>query len=130
MDHTRVGPKPCLQPLLAVFAEMKICAQMWLRPGHAHAASNVVAFLQELLSDLPKHLRIRLVRGDSGFQYDPLLCLLEARKLSYVIAADLNQRIKGIMKKDAVWVATTVAGMEWRTSFTKARRRRARGVSS
>jgi hypothetical protein len=112
VGHTRVGLKPCLQPLLAAFAEIKICAQMWLRAGNAHAASNVVAFVQELFSNLPSHLRLRLVRGDSGFQYEPLLCLLEERRIAYVIAADLSRRIQSVIKKHTAWRQTALPGVE------------------
>lgn len=112
VGHTRLGLKPCLQPLLAAFAEIKICVQMWLRPGNAHAASNVVAFTQELLSNLPSHVRIRLVRADSGFHYDPWLSLLEERGLPYIIASDFSQRIKSIIKKGTSWEATTIPGVE------------------
>jgi len=112
VGHTRVGLKPCLQPLLAVFAETKICAQMWLRAGNSHAASNVVAFFQELIANKPSHVRIRLVRADSGFQYDPWLCLLEQMGLPYIVAADFSQRIKSIIKKGTRWEATALAGVE------------------
>jgi len=65
--YTRLGNKPCLHPLLAVLAEAKLVAGFWLRAGNASCASNVIAFTLDLLANLPRHLRVRLVRADSGF---------------------------------------------------------------
>ena len=81
MGHTRVGLKPCLAPMLAVLAEVKLVAQFWRRPGNAHGANNLLAFTLDLLGNLPRHLRVRLIRADSGFHYDPWLCLLESQGL-------------------------------------------------
>jgi len=33
--YTRQGIKPCLHPLLLVLAEVRLVAQLWLRPGNA-----------------------------------------------------------------------------------------------
>lgn len=112
VGHTRLGLKPCLHPLLAVLAEVKLCVQFWLRAGHAHSASNVLAFSLELLSNLPRHLRLRLIRADSGFHYDPWLCLLEERGLNYIVVADLSKRLKPMIKKETRWEATALSGVE------------------
>ncbi len=58
-----------------VLEEAKLVAQFWLRSGNAPCASNVVGFTLELLSNLPRHLRLRLVRADSGFCEDRWLSL-------------------------------------------------------
>ena len=112
VGHTRVGLKPCLQPLLAVFAEVKLVAQFWLRPGNAHCANNLLAFTLDLLNNLPRHLRLRLIRADSGFHYDPWLCLLEAQGLRYIVVADLSRRLQGFIKKETRWEATPIEGVE------------------
>jgi Transposase DDE domain group 1 len=112
VGHTRVGLKPCLQPMLAVLAEAKLCAQFWLRAGHAHCSNNLLAFTQELLANLPRHLRLRLIRADSGFYYDPWLRLLESRRLHYIVVADLSVRVKSLLRKTTQWQATSVAGLE------------------
>ena len=133
VGHTRVGLKPCLQPLLAVLSEVKLVAQFWLRPGNAPCANNLIAFTLELLSNLPSHLRLRLIRADcwapprppcglpsagylaplgSGFHYDPWLCLLESQGLRYIVVADLSVRVQRLIKKETRWQPTEVPGVE------------------
>lgn len=112
IGHTRVGLKPCLQPLLAVLSEVKLVAQFWLRPGNAHCANNLLAFTLELLSNLPRHVRLRLIRADSGFHYDPWLCLLESQGLRYIVVADLSVRVQRLIKKETRWQPTAVPGVE------------------
>lgn len=112
VGHTRLGLKPCLHPLLAVLAETKLVVQFWQRPGHAHCASNVVGFTQELLANLPRQLRLRLVRADSGFHYDPWLTLLEEKQLPYIVVADLSVRVQSLIKKQTRWQPTNVPGVE------------------
>jgi hypothetical protein len=112
VGHTRIGLKPCLQPMLAVLAEAKLCVQFWLRPGNSHCTNNLVNFTLELLQRLPRHLRLRLIRADSGFQDDGWLSLLEARKLPYIVVADLSVRIKGVIKSVKHWQTTSIEGLE------------------
>ena len=112
VGHTRVGLKPCLQPLLAVLSEVKLVAQFWLRPGNAHCTNNLLAFTLELLSNLPRHVRLRLIRADSGFHYDPWLSLLESQGLRYIVVADLSVRVQRLIKKELRWEPTEVVGVE------------------
>jgi hypothetical protein len=112
VGHTRIGLKPCLHPLLAVLAEAKLCAQFWLRPGNTHCANNLIGFVLELLSNLPRHIRLRLIRADSGFHYDPLLSLFESRGLRYIVVADLSVRLKDLIKKNTRWQPAAVPGIE------------------
>jgi hypothetical protein len=112
VGHTRLGLKPCLQPMLAVLAECKLCAQFWLRAGNAHCSNNLLEFTRELLRQLPAQVRLRLIRADSGFFYDPWLALLEEQKLAYIVVADLSVRIKSLLRATTVWAPTTVAGLE------------------
>lgn len=76
------GLNRVFRPLLAVLEEAKLVAQFWLRAGNAPCNSNVVAFTLELLSNLPHHIRLRLVRADSGFCEEGWLSLLESRRLA------------------------------------------------
>ncbi len=85
--YTKQGIKPCLHPLLAVLAEVRLVAQLWLRPGNASCGSNVTAFFLDLLENLPSHIRLRGVRADSGFCLPELLALWEQLKLPYVVVA-------------------------------------------
>jgi hypothetical protein len=112
VGYTRNGLKPCLHPLLAVLEEAKVVVQFWLRAGNAPSASNVVNFTLDLLANIPRHLRLRLVRADSGFCEDPWLDLLEMRRLPYIVVAKLNVKIQRIIRKGLEWKPTSVTGTE------------------
>ena len=108
VGYTRKGLKPCLKPLLAVLQEAKLVAQFWLRSGNAPCASNVVAFTLELLSNLPRHLRLRVVRADSGFFEDRWLSLLEEHHLPYIVVAMLHHKIASLLRKETIWQPSAV----------------------
>jgi hypothetical protein len=92
--------------------EAKLVAQFWLRSGNSPCASNVVGFTLELLSNLPRHLRIRLVRADSGFCEDRWLSLLEERRLPYIVVAVLHHKITSLMSKETIWQPSAVPGTD------------------
>jgi len=48
VGYTRVGTKPCLHPLLAIFSEVRLVAAFWLRPGNCSCANNVAGFFLDL----------------------------------------------------------------------------------
>ncbi len=110
--YTRQGIKPCLHPLLATLAEVRLVAQFWLRSGNATCGSNAVAFFQELWNNLPQHIRLRGVRADSGFCLPDLLALWEQLRLPYVVVAQLSQPIQRLLRGDLVWTKTEVPGTE------------------
>ncbi len=110
--YTKQGIKPCLHPLLAVLAEVRLVAQLWLRPGNTACGNNVNAFFLDLWDNLPRHIRLKGVRADSGFCLPQLLALWEQLKLPYVVVAKLNQPIQKIIKSDMKWTATEVPGTE------------------
>lgn len=112
VGYTRQGLKPCLHPLLAVLAEVRLVAQLWWRPGNATCGGNVVAFFLDLWDNLPSHVRLGGVRADAGFCLPELLALWEELKLPYVVAAQLNQRIQKIIKGDLHWMVTDLPGTE------------------
>src|SRR3954470_21836328 len=87
VGYTRLGNKPCLHPLLAVLEEVKLVVNFWLRPGNSSCANNVIGFTLELLGNLPSHVRLRLVRADSGFCQAPWLELLESQRLRSIVVA-------------------------------------------
>jgi len=91
--YTRQGLKPCLHPLLAVLAEVRLVAQLWLRPGNAPCGSNVTAFFLDLWENRPRHIRLRGVRADSGFCLPELLALWEHLRLPYVVVAQCKRRL-------------------------------------
>jgi hypothetical protein len=112
VGYTKRGLKPCLHPLLAVLAEVRVVAQLWLRSGNASCGSNAVAFFQELWANLPRHIRLRGVRADSGFCLPELLELWESLHLPYVVVAQLSQPIQRLLRGDLVWTPTEVSGTE------------------
>ena len=112
VGYTRVGLKPCLHPLLAVLAEVQLCAQFWLRPGDAHCANNVLGFTETLLANLPRQVTLRLVRADAGFQNDAWLSLLEKKGLAYIVAADFSVPVKNFIRRETCWQATGMEGVE------------------
>jgi hypothetical protein len=112
VGYTRAGLKPCLHPLLAVIAEVRLVAQLWLRPGNAPCGSNAAAFFLDLWANLPGHLRLRGVRADAGFCLPELLALWESLRLPYVVVAQLSQPIQKLLRADLQWEATEVPGTE------------------
>jgi len=97
---------------LGMLAEAKLVAGFWLRPGNTFCDNNVVAFTLELLSRLPRHVRLRLVRADSGFCHGPWLDLLESRKLDYIVVARLYKPVQRLLKRELIWEASEVPGTE------------------
>jgi hypothetical protein len=110
--YTKQGIKPCLHPLLAVLAEVRLVAQLWLRPGNATCGNNAAAFFLDLWENLPRHIRLRAVRADSGFCLPELLVLWEQLHVPYVVVAQLSQPIQKLLKGDLQWKATEVPGTE------------------
>jgi len=110
--YTKQGIKPCLHPLLAVVAEVRLVAQLWLRPGNTSCGNNVTAFFLDLWENLPRHIRLGGVRADSGFCLPELLALWEQLHLPYVVVAQLSQPIQTILKGDLKWTTTEVPGTE------------------
>jgi hypothetical protein len=112
VGYTRNGLKPCLHPLLAVLAEPRMMAQLWLRAGSTHCGNNIVAFFLDLWDQLPRHVRLRAVRADCGFFVSELLELWEHIGLPYIVVARLTEPIQRLIRGDTVWTATEVAGTD------------------
>ena len=112
VGYTKQGLKPCLHPLLAVLAEVRLVVQLWLRPGNTSCGGNSTAFFLDLWENLPRHIRLRGVRADSGFCLPELLALWEQLKLPYVVVAQLSQPIQQLIKGDLKWTATEVPDTE------------------
>lgn len=110
--HTPRGFKRAYHPLLAVLAEAKLVAGFWLRPGNTRCDTNVVGFMAELLARRPHWLKIKLVRADSGFCYEPLLGLLESRALPYIVVARMYAPVQSLIRETTCWQATDLVGTE------------------
>lgn len=112
VGYTREGLRPCLHPLLAVIAEVRLVAQLWLRSGNAPCASNAVAFFQELWANLPRQLQLRVVRADSGFCTGELLALWEQLRLPYIVVGKLTLPVQSLLRHDLVWQPSEVPGLD------------------
>tara|TARA_B100001971_G_C18201714_1_gene545039 strand:+ start:137 stop:1495 length:1359 start_codon:yes stop_codon:yes gene_type:complete len=111
--YTRKGLKPCLHPLIAVLAEVKMVAGYWLRSGNCNDAGNVVELCRSLLAQLPSQIRISLVRADSGFVNEKLFELLDSKGIAYVVASALYANVKRLCRHDdAAWQPTTMVGVD------------------
>lgn len=112
VGYTRMGIKPCLHPLVAVLEEPKLVANFWLRPGNTACANNVVAFTLEIFDTLPAHVRLRLVRADSGFCDAKWLELLEGQGMPYIVVARLLQPLARLCRQETLWGPSEVPGTE------------------
>ena len=112
VGYTRVGTKPCLHPLLAMLSEVRLVASFWLRPGNSSCANNVESFFLDLWDNLPRHLRLRVVRADSGFCVGALLMLWERLGLKFVVAARLSRPLQRVLTKETAWQHTEIARTE------------------
>jgi hypothetical protein len=112
VGYTRQGLKPCLHPLIAVLAEVRLVASFWLRSGNASCGNNATAFFGDLLENLPSHIRLRGVRADAGFCLPELLDLWESVGLRYVVVARLTRPIQEILRGDLLWQPTEIGGTD------------------
>jgi len=112
VGYTRRGLKPCHRPLIAALAEPKLVAGFWLRRGDAACANNAVPFVQNVLAQLPAHIRIGLVRADAGFCQNKLLEALQLRGLAYIVVARLEHKLQSLCRhEEAAWTATELPGL-------------------
>lgn len=94
--------KKSYHPLLAFLASTRECILSWLRPGDAYTANNAAGFLKQVFAMLPPEISSLLVRGDSGFFDDQVLCELESHsRVTYVIKVKLKN------------LKTLLSGQEW-----------------
>ena len=111
--YTRLGLKPCHRPLIAALAQTKMVANYWLRRGDSACANGAAEFLRQTVESLPAHVRLRLVRGDSGFGDHTMQDTAEALGLNYILAWRLARNIQSLCRHDdAQWQATDLPGLE------------------
>ena len=112
VGYTRRGLKPCHRPLIAGLAEAKLIANYWLRPGNTACVNGAAQFLRQSVQVMPQHIRMGLVRGDSGFGDASVQEACEALGLKFIFAAKLTQKVQSFCRHDeAAWQATEVAGL-------------------
>lgn len=113
VGYTRKGLKPCHRPIVAAVAEVPLIAHFWLRPGNTACVSGAHDFLGDTLARLPEHVRIGLVRADSGFCTQRMIEELERRGLSYIMTAALRAPVRSLCRHDdSAWTPTEVAGLD------------------
>ena len=113
IGYTRQGLKPCHRPLVAGVAEAKLIAGYWLRRGDSPCVNGAAEFLRQTVTQLPKHIRIGLVRGDSGFGDSSVVQSAEQLGLTYIFVARLTQNIQSLCRHDdAAWQKTEIDGLQ------------------
>jgi hypothetical protein len=112
IGYTRLGTKPCLHPLLAIFSEVRLVAGFWLRAGNSGCANNVEAFFLDLWANLPCQLRLRVVRADSGFYAAELLRLWEKLRVKFIVVARLTRPVQSLLRRETRWLPTGIDGTE------------------
>jgi hypothetical protein len=123
--YTKRGIKPCQRPLIAALAESKMVANYWLRSGNTQCVNGAAGFLRATLAQLPWHLRVGLLRADSGFGDESFLQACEELKLNYIVVARLTQKVQSLCRHgDAHWQPTGVDGVQVQEAQTDAVGRR------
>jgi hypothetical protein len=113
VGYTRQGLKPCHRPLIAGLAEARMVAGYWLRRGDSPCVNGAAEFLRQTVSNLPKHIRIGLVRGDSGFGDSSVVECAGKLGLNYIFVARLTQNVQSLCRHDdAAWQRTEMDGLE------------------
>ena len=113
IGYTRQGLKPCHRPLVAALAETQTVANFWLRRGDAACVNNAPEFLTSTLAGLPAHVRVGLVRADSGFYSHKFLDAVRAKGLHYIVAVPLKSDLKSLCRHDdSSWGDTEMAGLQ------------------
>jgi hypothetical protein len=111
--YTKQGLKPCHRPLIAALAEAKLVVNFWLRQGNSVCANGAANFLRATLQGLPTHIRIGLLRADSGFADESFLCAAQEAGLAFIVVARLTSPVQKFCRHaDAYWQATEVPGLE------------------
>ena len=111
--YTKQGLKPCHRPLIAAVAEAKLGVNFWLRQGNRVCANGAANFLRATLQGLPAHIRIGLLRADSGFADESVLCAAEEAGLAFIVVARLTRPVQKLCRHaDTHWQPTEVSGLE------------------
>ena len=65
-------------PLVAFDGRTRAALHTCLRPGNAVSATDVLAFLEEVVAHLPAGRTVTALRADKGFQREDLFAWCEA----------------------------------------------------
>src|SRR5215831_7988386 len=113
VGYTKRGLKPCHRPLVAGLAQAKLIANYWLRSGDSACVNGAAEFLRQTIEGLPKHIVVKLVRGDAGFGDASVQETCRTLGLNYIFVARLTQKVQSLCRHGQEhWRATEVAGLE------------------
>jgi hypothetical protein len=113
IGYTRHGLKPCHRPLIAALAESKLVVNYWLRRGDSPCANGAAQFVRQAVVGMPSHIRLGLVRGDSGFCSADVQDTCEELGLKFVFAAQLTQPVQRLCRhRDELWQSTEIDGVD------------------
>jgi len=111
--YTKRGIKPCQRALIAALAEPQMVANYWLRSGNTQCVNGAAQFLRVTLAQMPRHLRVSLLRADSGFGDESFVQACEELALKYIIVARLTQKAQSLCRhEDGCWKDSGVEGVQ------------------
>ncbi len=89
---------------------MRLVAAFWLRSGNCSCANKVVSFFLDLWDNLPAHLRLRVVRSDSGFYVSELLRFCEQLRVKFIVVARPTRPVQSVLRRETRGLATGLEG--------------------
>ncbi len=95
--NPRYRGKRSYNPLLCIEANSSYLWDTELRPGNAGTWDGSVELLAACFANVPPDMRELRVRADSGFGFNPVLEVLEARGVQYAVVARLTSAFKRLL---------------------------------
>jgi hypothetical protein len=90
-----------------------VVVQYWLRRGDSACVNGAAQFVGQSIDQLPQHIRIGLVRGDSGFCAESVKDAVRQRGANYILVARLDSKVQTLCRhEDQLWQSTEIEGME------------------
>jgi hypothetical protein len=90
---------------------LRLCLDVEVHPGNAHAASYGLDGLWALLDQLPKERRPHLVRGDCAYGQETCLVAAESRKQGYLFKVRRTAGVRAVIK-----LIERTPGTQWQTA--------------
>lgn len=78
-------------------ATLRLCLDVEVQPGHAHAATYGLDGLWALLDGLPKERRPQVVRGDCAYGHEACLVAAEARDQGYLFKVRRTPKARALI---------------------------------
>ena len=112
--HKPGRPSHCYHSYM--IANLRLVLGVDVTPGNEHHSSHGLSGLLGILDDLPAAARPYLVRGDSGYGNETVMCALEARAQPYLFKLRMTKRVKDLASKLAARSGWTEAGRGWQAA--------------